>query len=72
MKGVKVYTESICSKCKRRDIRDCAEGFTPPVNWSQVTIPIRHKGSGWTNNTSYEFMLCPECTQNLLEYLRGE
>lgn len=65
--GIRVFTETICGKCGKTNMRDGAEGECPPVDWAKLYLNIREEGSGWTNSKNLGIIICPKCVEKALE-----
>lgn len=61
--GIRVYTESTCSKCGMVDVRDGDKGECPPADWARLTLLIRRVGGGCENIDRFVALLCPECIE---------
>ena len=67
--AIVVQTVTTCELCGGDDIRQwAAEGYNPPVGWSEMVIRTRGDGAGWSNTgRPFDGVICPACTERMVQ-----
>ena len=66
--AIVVQTVTTCELCGAVDVRQGAEGYTPPVGWSEMVIRTRGVGAGWSNTgRPFDGVICPVCTERMAQ-----
>jgi len=70
--SIRVYTESTCTRCGEKKIKEGAHTAFPPVGWAALQATIRLEGAGWSNKERVaDAVLCPKCVQAHNEFMQA-